>query len=103
MGPGPDLIKLFSVDLRYAGIWALSLANKSHMMIISQSEVYNSSIAQIYAENIFIRSGPEGLNSQPDQASFFIRPHFSKLFPRGKKLTRITFPKIQAKLSFGRL
>ena len=50
--------EIFSVDLLYPWIWALSLADKSPVIIFGQSEAENSSVALIYAQNIFIGSGP---------------------------------------------
>ena len=43
--PGPNLIKKFSVDLRYAGILALWLAKNGHVALISQYECSKFSIA----------------------------------------------------------
>ena len=51
---------ILGVDLRYAGILGLWLAENGHVTYISQSESSNSSVAQIYAEIFLIGSGPGG-------------------------------------------
>ena len=43
---------IFSIDLWYAGILDLRLAENRHVTFISQWECSNSSVALIYAENI---------------------------------------------------